>query len=144
MFSLDDLPRRLANLDVLFMNRACSEKIGPDLSRASRRAHDLGPQLVVTTLGADGCFVLDREGNETYVRGHAVEAVDTTGAGDCFAGSFAYGLLADWQDIECAELANLAAAISTTAVGSREAVMDKNRLRACAREKGYSWWQRIV
>jgi len=143
MFSLDDLPRRLANLDVLFMNRGCSEKIGSDLSTAARRVRDMGPKVVVTTLGADGCFVLDRHDNETHVPGHVVHVLDTTGAGDCFAGSFAYGLLCGWDDVQCAELANLSAAISTTAIGSREAVMDCQRLRTLAREKGYSWWEGI-
>jgi ribokinase len=144
MFTIDELPRRLKNLDVLLMNRAASEKIAPGLATAARRASELGPGVVVITLGAEGCFLLDRQGNEHLLCGHRVEAKDTTGAGDCFAGSFAFGLLAGWAEREAAELANLAAAISTTAVGSREAVMDRQLLRERARDSGFQWWERIT
>ncbi|UTW44485.1 adenosine kinase [bacterium SCSIO 12696] len=48
------------------------------------------------TLGADGALVYD--GSELHkVEGTTVEAVDTNGAGDMFAGAFLYGLSQGWE-----------------------------------------------
>ncbi|MYG42870.1 MAG: sugar kinase [Rhodobacteraceae bacterium] len=79
--------------------------------------HDLGPKTVVLTLGKNGVY-LSEEGNETQLPGHQVEAVDATGAGDCFNGAF----LATWIQTGCfkraAKKANFAAAQSTTHYGA--------------------------
>ncbi len=79
--------------------------------------HDLGPKTVVLTLGMNGVY-LSEEGKEAQLPGHQVEAVDATGAGDCFNGAF----LATWVQTGCfksaAERANFAAAQSTTHYGA--------------------------
>lgn len=79
--------------------------------------HDLGPKTVVLTLGMNGVF-LSEEGSETQLPGHQVEALDATGAGDCFNGAF----IATWIQTKCfkqaARKANFAAAQSTTYFGA--------------------------
>jgi len=79
--------------------------------------HELGPKTVVLTLGMNGVF-LSEEGSETQLSGHQVEALDATGAGDCFNGAF----IATWIQTKCfkqaARKANFAAAQSTTYFGA--------------------------
>ena len=47
---------------------------------------------VLVTLGGAGAAMLADDGSVARVPAPAVSAVDTTGAGDCFVGAFAYGL----------------------------------------------------
>ncbi len=51
-----------------------------------------GPELAAVKRGAAGCTVFTAAGR-LDVPGFPVEAVDTAGAGDCFAAGFIYGYL---------------------------------------------------
>lgn len=79
--------------------------------------HDLGPTIVALTLGADGVLISVR-GEARRLPGHRVAARDATGAGDCFNGAFLAALTAGADPYEAAELANMAAALSTTGYGA--------------------------
>jgi len=60
-----------------------------------RKILNMGPEIVVCTAGADGCYVLTREKNEIMhfpALKFSSKIVDTTGAGDNFAAGFYYGL----------------------------------------------------
>ncbi|TCM67048.1 hypothetical protein EC844_11089 [Acinetobacter calcoaceticus] len=84
-------------------------------------------QHVVITLGANGALVATAD-QQIRVPGRVVEALDTTGAGDAFAGAYLYALNAG-QDIEAA--ARLAVLISSEVVaqyGPRLAVEDYAKL----------------
>jgi len=81
-----------------------------------RRNKDLA---VVITLGEDGAFVLDDEG-ETMMDAPAVEAVDTTGAGDCMNGVLAASLHAGMPLRDAVRRAVLAASLSIRVAGARE------------------------
>lgn len=59
-----------------------------DPATAAQALRRLGVGTVVTTLGAEGVFLLDGDG-ERRVPAPKVEAVDTTGAGDVFCGVLA-------------------------------------------------------
>lgn len=52
-------------------------------------------------------------------RAHEVTAVDSCGAGDVFHGVYAWGLAQRFSPVEAIEVASLAAAQSTTALGNR-------------------------
>jgi ribokinase len=75
-------------------------------------------QVIVVTLGSEGCIVKTPEGTCERVAGHSVEAVDSTGAGDCFAGALGAALASGSTLIGAAEYANAAAAISVTRLGA--------------------------
>ena len=79
------------------------------------RVHD--DQVIVVTLGAAGAVAVD--GALTHrVQGHSVDAVDTTGAGDCFVGNLAASL-AVGVDLETAlRRANLAASLCVQIIGA--------------------------
>jgi 2-dehydro-3-deoxygluconokinase len=80
-------------------------------------AHGLGARHVFLKLGPDGVIVSDGTHRERLA-GHRVNAVDATGAGDCFAGS-ALARLAAGDDLwQAARYANAAAALATTGFGA--------------------------
>lgn len=89
----------------------------------------LGPATVVTTLGARGCRAWQR-GRVVTVPGVAVRVVDSTGAGDTFAGALAAALAAG-QALEAAlGEANRAAALSCRRAGAREGMPTRAELDA--------------
>jgi 2-dehydro-3-deoxygluconokinase len=79
--------------------------------------HASGARLVVLRCGAAGCVVSDGRRRER-IAGHRVQAVDATGAGDCFDGAFAVRIVAGDDAIVAARYANAAAAIATTGYGA--------------------------
>ncbi|HEX6399707.1 MAG TPA: PfkB family carbohydrate kinase, partial [Actinomycetota bacterium] len=88
--------------------------------------------VVVETRGPEG-VVIRRSGEETRVAAPKVEAVDTTGAGDCFNGVFAAGLAEGMDVTDAAERATAAAALSVTKVGAREGMPTRAELDAFLR-----------
>jgi sugar/nucleoside kinase (ribokinase family) len=71
---------------------------------------------VIVRDGAEGCLVT-RDGTTTHVPGIAVEAVDTTGAGDAHCGVLAAELLRGADLADAAARANAAAALAVTRPG---------------------------
>lgn len=75
--------------------------------------------VVVRKLGAEGCIV-----NDDHIPGFAADVVDTTGAGDCFAGGF----LAAWIRCiglrEAARFANAVGALSVSKLGATAGLLD--------------------
>jgi 2-dehydro-3-deoxygluconokinase len=79
--------------------------------------HAAGAPLVVLRCGAAGCVVSDGQRREG-IPGHRVQAIDATGAGDCFDGAFAVRLIAGDDPFAAARYANAAAALATTGYGA--------------------------
>ena len=74
-------------------------------------------QSVVVTLGAYGVFIYSKD-NQEFIEGHKVEAIDSTGSGDCFVGALANHYLGNRDLIEATKFANKAAALSVTKKGA--------------------------
>jgi ribokinase len=85
--------------------------------------------VVVETRGPEG-VVIRRAGAEERVEAPEVEAIDTTGAGDCFNGVFASGMAEGVEVQEAAKRAAMAAALSVTKVGAREGMPTRGELDA--------------
>lgn len=79
---------------------------------------DLGPKAAVVTLGAKGAAVVTADG-VTEVPSPKVEAIDTTGAGDAFAGALATSLAKGDELAEAARKAVKVAAITVTRQGAQ-------------------------
>src|SRR5207342_179784 len=79
----------LPQLDVLLPNRAEAVALGrnDDPRRAAVALAAHGPLTVVKDAAA-GAFAVSPDGTVTEAPGRAVEAVDTTGAGDTFDAAF--------------------------------------------------------
>ena len=111
--------------DLLLVNESEAALLGGDEAALAAR----GPATVVTTLGERGCRVWHR-GRSLAVPGHAVEVVDTTGAGDTFAGALAAALAAGKALMPALTEANAAAALSCRRAGAREGMPTRAELEA--------------
>lgn len=81
---------------------------------------------VVLTDGERGSYARQRgDAILWHVPAYEVKAVDTTGAGDCFHGAYAFALAQGKQPIACVVYATAAAAISVTGRGGRMALPDQ-------------------
>ncbi|MCC5464633.1 carbohydrate kinase family protein [Pelosinus baikalensis] len=86
-----------------------------------------GVKVVLVTLGKRGCYY-KYTGGEGYVDGYAVNAIDTTGAGDAFLGAFLYQICDMKMDELCGlnkndfkriiDFSNAAGALATTRTGA--------------------------
>jgi ribokinase len=85
--------------------------------------------VIVETRGPEGVVVRRRQ-DEEKVEAPTVEALDTTGAGDCFNGVFAAGLAEGLDVVAAARRAAAAAAMSVTKVGAREGMPTRAELDA--------------
>ncbi|WP_158879629.1 ribokinase [Amycolatopsis anabasis] len=109
-------PETLAALDVLLVNEhEAAWLLGDDNPGDLLR---LGPRSAVVTLGARGALVVTADG-VTEVSSPKVEAVDSTGAGDAFAGALAAALAGGAELAEAARRAVRVAAISVTRHGAQ-------------------------
>ena len=84
---------------------------------AMEKIRERGPLAIVATLGSRGALFSGPTGRYE-AKGHKVNAVDTTGAGDCFIGGFAAALSKSDSVPEAINFANKAAAISVTRRGA--------------------------
>jgi len=85
---------------------------------AAERLLAMGCRSAVIKLGARGAFVADGD-TRAAVPGIHVDAVDTTAAGDAFAGALAVALGEGRPIMEAVRFANVAGAISVTRMGAQ-------------------------
>ena len=79
--------------------------------------HLQGAKTVVLKLGREGSLVSYND-RRTPISAFPVDAVDATGAGDCFDGSFLARLAAGADAVSAARWASAAAALTTTGFGA--------------------------
>ncbi len=82
---------------------------------------------VICTKGGDGAYVYTSEGS-FEIEGIKVDAIDTTGAGDSFAGGFTYAITSGYTPVEAAKFANAVAAHSVTFMGAVGGVCSKEEI----------------
>jgi ribokinase len=87
----------------------------------------------VITLGGAGFVLTERGHAPIHVNGYKVEALDTTGAGDCFAGWFAAEVADGRTPKEAARRANAAATISVTRAGAGPSMPTKAEVESFLR-----------
>jgi ribokinase len=110
-------PQTLAVLDPLVVNEHEAQWL-MDGETDLRKLLDLGPRSAVVTLGSRGAMVIDRNGT-TEVASPKVAAVDTTGAGDAFAGALVTQLAAGDDLVAAARRAVRVAAVSVMRPGAQ-------------------------
>ena len=92
-------------------------------------SHAAGATNVVLKLGNGGAIASDGERIER-IPGHAVTAVDATGAGDCFCGNLLARMAAEDTLFEAARWANAAAAIAVQGFGAVTPLPRPDQVRA--------------
>ena len=89
--------------------------------------HDMGPPIVVLTMGSDG-VLLSEEGELMHIPARHVEVVDATGAGDSFWAGFLTALL-DGSSLErCALFAREIVERKLTSIGPLPDSMSRNEV----------------
>lgn len=119
-FFRDPLQRILGNgVDHLFCNEeeALAWAKTDRLDIAVRELKDVAAALNIT-LGSRGSLAIDAHSQHT-APGYPVEAVDTNGAGDIYAGACLYGWCADMARDQAAAFGNFAAATLVQRYGAR-------------------------
>ncbi|KAF5414204.1 MAG: putative sugar kinase [Candidatus Methanogaster sp.] len=117
---VDALREIISNARVVFLNRDEIEMLtGFGYRKGAGELNEVGSEIVVVTLGGDGCYIRT-PGAELAIPGFSARVVDTTGAGDAFCAGFLYGLLADEPLGVCGRLGNFVAAKCIEMVGARE------------------------
>jgi|tagenome__1003787_1003787.scaffolds.fasta_scaffold20965949_2 ribokinase len=121
----DRLSTVLRLVDTLFVNRegwlSVREALGAPLHSGMLKR---GGEIILT-MGADGCRHIDAHMGspvETIVPGLALDAIDTTGAGDCFAAAYIARKLEGAPLLDRLRFANAAAALATMAYGAQTAM----------------------
>ena len=107
-------------VDILFCNEEEARIYsGADSVDAAIDALIQKTQKLVVTMGSEGALVVNADGSRIQVPTASVEAIDTNGAGDMFAGAFLYGMTQGMSDEKAATLANRAAGSMVTVFGAR-------------------------
>jgi ribokinase len=98
-----------------------------DALEAARQLRRMGPSMVVVTLGEQGVVYVGPEG-ELRQPAFPVPVIDTTAAGDSFAGGLIAAYLGD-HDIQAAlQIASAAGAITVTRLGAQTALPDRGEV----------------
>ncbi len=106
----------LPHLDVLMVNEDEARML-TGLDDPADNAAAFNVPLFVMKLGARGCYVATPEG-AAHVASYAVNVVDTTGAGDCFAGAFLTAMAQGLHPFEAGEVANAVGALTVEHLGA--------------------------
>jgi sugar/nucleoside kinase (ribokinase family) len=123
---IEDVAACLPLLDLLFMNQDEARMLTgePDPEQAARRMQSLGATDVVIKLGGQGCAVFTHDSASRY-RAYEIEAVDTTGAGDCFVAGFLAALQEGKSYGEAAYFANAIGAMSVQSLGAATGIRSR-------------------
>ncbi len=115
--------------DILFANAEEARMMTGLEPEAAARELSETIEVVAVKDGVRGAWV--RRGEEVHhVPAHRVEVVDTTGAGDCFAAGFLYGLLRELPVRTCCEIGIAMAADTITHLGVKLSPDIRERLTA--------------
>ena len=128
--------KALAGLDYFVPNESEAETITglpvrnlDDAKQCAEKFLEGGIQRAIITLGANGALLASRDGMQ-HVAPFPVKAIDSTGAGDAFIGSFAVFLAEGLPERDAVQRANLYAGLSTTGIGTQKSFYDRTRYDA--------------
>jgi ribokinase len=123
----------LTGLDYFVPNESEAETISgtpvrnlDDAKKCAEKFLAGGIQRAIITLGANGSLLASRDGMH-HVAPFPVKAIDSTGAGDAFIGSFAVFLAEGLPERDAVQRANLYAGLSTTGIGTQKSFYDRAR-----------------
>ena len=86
-------------------------------------------ELVIITLGSKGSLVINKGRSEEIKPKPLGNIIDTTGAGDLYAGGFIHGLINNYSIKKCGEIGSICAGHIITQLGSRSNINLQNLLQ---------------
>ena len=114
----------LPHTDLLFLNEDEARMLTGTLEPAlvCERLRSAGASDIVLKLGPRGCVVFHGP-EQFHAPAYAVHAIDTTGAGDCFAGAFLAALQRGRTMAEAASFANAVGALNVQSIGGTSGLL---------------------
>jgi sugar/nucleoside kinase (ribokinase family) len=113
----------LSLADIVIAAERFAHEIAPsdNMGDSLREILNLGPRIAVITMGESGSVGLE---GEKLVEQEALDVfvADTSGAGDAFAGAFAFAHLHGWPLEKAVPFANAAAGLICRNIGARAAL----------------------
>ena len=106
-------------VDIVFLNADEASALTGESAEASIPVIQQRSSVstIVVKLGAQGSIIA--EGDQVVrIDAMRVKAIDTTGAGDAYAGGFLYGKVRNWSLEKCGNLASRVAALTVTQIGA--------------------------
>ena len=86
-------------------------------------------ELVVVTLGSNGSLIINKNATELIKSITTGKIIDTTGAGDIYAGGFIHGLINNYCLKKCGEIGSICAGQIITELGSRSNIDFRELIR---------------
>lgn len=125
----EDIKEALALLDYLFANKEEAGMVtGKEtIEEMAEALYACGVKNVIIKCGAKGCYVRNREIGKQFPAVLGKACVDTTGAGDSFAGGFLYALSEGKDFVECIRWGNVCGSLAVEAVGACAGVTSKEK-----------------
>ncbi len=115
----------LANIDFLLPNEHELDLVlgssAGSLEEKAKALMEKGIGTLILTEGDKGVTIISKE-NKTIITAPRMKAIDTTAAGDTFAGAFAFGLSTGRDMVKSAEFAVKAASLSVTRLGAQSSI----------------------
>lgn len=125
---LEDYADILEKVDILLPNeielsQLSGKRTGnlDEVKKAASTVLKTGVKNIVITMGDKGVMVINKN-LEVYIKAEKIEAVDTEGAGDIFAGAFTYFYARTYDILKSSRFANKIAAISVTRYGAQNSI----------------------
>ncbi|WP_238948557.1 sugar kinase [Clostridium sp. YIM B02569] len=128
--TLEDIGEALSYVDYFFPNYDEASIITgkTDINEIADIFLGCGVKNVVIKTGKKGCYIKNNKQTLEIPACKNIKAIDTIGAGDNFASGFITGILDGKTLKECAEFANVTAAISVQSVGATTGVQNREQV----------------
>ncbi len=125
----EDLERLLEGVDVLNCPVRLLARLFDDADpiAGGRRLLALGPEQVTVTNGDQGAWLLAQD-EVIHRPAFPIDAIDTNGAGDTFAGAIVFGSMQGWPAAQQLEFASAAAALKCSGRGNRDALPTRDEV----------------
>lgn len=132
-----DFPEGLLNVDLICPNETEAAALTgrkvesrEQIEAAALGLHQRGAKAVAITLGDRGVMLFD---GQSFVRIDpiAIDALDSTAAGDAFAGALAVSWSETDSLVEAVRFGNVAGALSATRLGAQPSIASRDELKRC-------------
>ncbi|RCS54538.1 ribokinase [Bremerella cremea] len=128
------LPNELLQVDLICPNEREAEQLTglsittlAEIEEAAKGLYQRGPKHVVITLGSQGAYLFDENGGR-LIPPFPTDAVDTTAAGDAFAGALAVWWAEGASVEEAVRMGNAAGAIAASRLGAQPSIGSRAEL----------------
>ncbi|PXV95672.1 sugar/nucleoside kinase (ribokinase family) [Lachnotalea glycerini] len=125
--TLEDIKEALSYVDYFFPNydEACLLTGRTKLEEIADCFLECGVKNIIIKTGKKGCYIKNENETLEVPAQKGIQAIDTIGAGDNFASGFITAILDGKNIKECAQYANVTAAISVQSLGATTGVVSR-------------------